>query len=175
MLPYRLFGGGTYGGQVAKGLQSAGRSRIRSRGFMAWLMAAVCFGYSCGTSVEEIILVEGRQPEIDRGAPSDSAGGAPSIWITDRTGKKWDIGHAVARYGFVPEKFAHGLGPGAIPPILEPLLLAPGEPGYPDRNQSFLVIGTVLEEDARAYPLQIMSQHEIVDEEIQGEYVAVAY
>ena len=97
------------------------------------------------------------------------------IFIVDKTGKKWEIGHAVHQYGFEAAKFQFGLGPNAIPPILKPKMIAPGQPGYPDAGSSFLVLGTSLEEDARAYPLSVMGVHEIVDEEFDGVFVAVAY
>ena len=83
------------------------------------------------------------------------------IFIKDNTGKNWDVTHAVNKYGFVPENFQFGLGPFAIRPILEPKMLNPEENGYPGNNEDFLVIGTTFNNDTRAYPLHVLSQHEV--------------
>ncbi|UCG51219.1 MAG: hypothetical protein JSW58_13635, partial [Candidatus Latescibacterota bacterium] len=64
------------------------------------------------------------------------------IFIVDHTGKKWDVTHAVEKYGFDPTQFEFGLGPNAIPPIIDPGMLSPGDPNYPDEGGTFVVIGT---------------------------------
>lgn len=97
------------------------------------------------------------------------------IFIVDATGKKWEIGHAVRQYGFEPVKFQFGLGPNAIPPILDPQMIWPGQPGYPDDGSTFLVLGISLEEDARAYSIQRLSSSEVADEKFGDVHVAVAY
>ncbi|RMD93530.1 MAG: DUF3179 domain-containing protein [Calditrichaeota bacterium] len=97
------------------------------------------------------------------------------IFIVDRTGKKWDVTHAVQTYGFEADKFQFGLGPFAIKPILDPKMKGPGDPGYPDDRETFLVLGTSLAGDARAYPISVMSWHEVADEVFGEKHVAVAY
>ena len=97
------------------------------------------------------------------------------IFIVDATGKKWEIGHAVRQYGFEPGKFQFGLGPNAIPPILEPKMIWPGQPGYPPASSTFLVLGTSLEEDARAYSIQRLSFNEVANDKFGDVHVAVAY
>jgi hypothetical protein len=97
------------------------------------------------------------------------------IFIIDHTGKEWDVTHAVNEYDFNPKNFQYGLGPFAIRPILEPNLLSPDDPGYPSVNESERVIGTVINGIARAYPLSILRNHEVVDEQFGPTYVAVAY
>jgi len=96
------------------------------------------------------------------------------IFIRDRTGKEWDVTHAVNKYGFDPERFQYGLGPFAIQPILEPKFLSPGDPGY-DVVDNTVVIGAVINRSARAYPLFILGRHEIVDEKFGTTHVAVGY
>ena len=98
-----------------------------------------------------------------------------TIVIIDRSGKEWDVTHAVNKYGFVASQFQYGLGPHAIRPILDPQMLSPGESGYPPGNSDHQVIGTTIEEDTRAYPLSVLSRHEIADEQFGDQYVAVAY
>lgn len=95
--------------------------------------------------------------------------------LIDQTGKRWDITHAVQKYQMNPDNFEFGLGPQAIQPILNPKFLNPGDPGYPESNEDFLVIGTTLSNDTRAYPISVLTQHEIIDEEFGNTQVAVAY
>ena len=97
------------------------------------------------------------------------------VFIEDRTGKNWDVTHAQAKYGFVPEEFQFGLGPFAIPPILNPKMVEQGEIGYPGNNDNSQIIGTTLNGDTRAYPLDVLSRHEVADERFDSTFVAVAY
>ncbi len=97
------------------------------------------------------------------------------ILIEDRTGKQWDVTHAVEKYGFKAEEFQFGLGPFAIQPIMNPEFIGPGAPGYPAPNENFLVIGTTLGGDTRAYPISVLSRHEIANDEFDRTFVAVGY
>jgi hypothetical protein len=97
------------------------------------------------------------------------------IFLTDLTGKRWDITHAVKVYGMRPENFRYGLGPNAIRPITDPEMISPGEPGYPDDTATLDIIGTNIAGDARAYPVHPLGGHEVVDDVVGGEPVAVIY
>lgn len=97
------------------------------------------------------------------------------ILIVDQTGKKWDVTHAVETYGMAAERFQFGIGPFAIRPILEPQMLNPGDAGYPGRTSTFIVIGFDYNGEQRAYPLSVMNQHEVADEQFGNTHVAVAY
>jgi len=97
------------------------------------------------------------------------------VFIVDNTGKEWDVTHAANVYGMQPERFQYGLGPNAIQPIQNPKFLNPGDPGYPADNNDMLVIGSVLNGVNRAYPINVLSSHEIVDDIFGDAYVAVAY
>jgi len=97
------------------------------------------------------------------------------ILIRDRTGKKWDITHAVNAYGFDPKRFQHGLGPFAITPIRDPRFLSPGDSGYDSVDENEIVIGVFLYGIVKAYPLKILKSHEIVDEKFALSHVAVGY
>ena len=96
-------------------------------------------------------------------------------FITDVTGKEWDITHAHDRYGIQPSDFQFGSGPFAIRPINNPLMWSPGESGYPATGEVFRVLAARLNGMARAYPLDVMSRHEIVNEKFGGTHVAVGY
>jgi len=108
-------------------------------------------------------------------SPAEIIRSGEKIFIVDRTGKKWDVTHAVNQYGFQADQFQFGLGPNAIPPLLNPQFLNPGEPGYPANFDETLIIGTRIKGDARAYPIFMMKTYEIVDEEFDSTFVAVAY
>jgi len=97
------------------------------------------------------------------------------IFLVGRTGKRWDITHAVKYYGMDPENFRYGLGPNAIRPINLPEMIWPGEPGYPTDGSTQRIIGTNIDDDARAYPTSVLSGHEVVNELIGGQYVSVIY
>jgi hypothetical protein len=107
--------------------------------------------------------------------PSDVIKENDRIFIEDRTGKRWDVTHAENKYGLKAERFQFGLGPNAIPPILNPEFLSPGEVGYPASDQTFLVIGTALNNDPRAYSISDLTRHEVADEQFGSTHVAVAY
>ncbi|MBM3277410.1 MAG: hypothetical protein FJY95_04935 [Candidatus Handelsmanbacteria bacterium] len=82
---------------------------------------------------------------------------ADRLLIKDQTVKQWDVTHAWQRYGFIPEEYQFGLGPFAIPPIMDPQMLAPGDPGYPEDSAGFVTMGVFLNGSARAYPIRTMS------------------
>lgn len=123
------------------------------------------FGIGCNNSTEPL----DPEPQVQTGNNNEE------IYIVDRTGKKWDITHAANKYGFNPGGFQFGLGPFAIAPIEEPEFFGPGDPGYPRDDETFLVIGTTINNDSRAYPIFVLKSHEIVDESFDTTYVAVAY
>lgn len=133
---------------------------IKIIGSMAIIMIMLIFGCGIGEPVDESAEV------VKRG---------DQILIRDRTGKDWDVTHAVQEYGFIASRFQFGLGPYAITPILEPEMLSPGQNGYLPDSDNRLVIGTSINDDTRAYPLSVLSSHEVADEIIGGVHVAVAY
>lgn len=130
------------------------------------LFAAALIGCTQSTSVETITPVEDKTPPKKTG---------DKFIITDQKGNRWDVTHAVNAYGMTASKFQFGLGPNAIPPINFPNYWLPGETGFPPASRDFLVIGTDISNDARAYPIFVMKSHEIVNEFISDSAVAVAY
>jgi len=97
------------------------------------------------------------------------------IFIIDNTGKRWNITHAVNKYGFNAGQFKYGLGPNAIPPIINPEMLTPGDPGYPMVQDGQAVIGAVFNNDVRAYPITVLRHREIVNDEIGNKFVAIGF
>jgi hypothetical protein len=128
-------------------------------GLLIAIAALFVAGASCGP--RDVVRVERN--------------GEDEVSIVDRTGKGWDISYGVNELGLDPERFQYGLGPFAITPIVEPEMLSVGDPGYPDRTSSARVIGIERSGDARAYPISVLRRHEIADDVIAGEALAVGY
>jgi hypothetical protein len=97
------------------------------------------------------------------------------VVLVDQTGKEWDVTSAVRKYGFELKRFEFGLGPYAIAPMIEPAMLSPGDAGYPISEGTFLVIGTSINGDTRAYGRFDIVSSEVVDDYIGGVPLAVAY
>jgi hypothetical protein len=97
------------------------------------------------------------------------------IVIIDRTGKIWDITHAVTHFDMVPRSFAYGLGPFAIRPVINPDYHSPGDPGYPGTHLDLEVIGVSIDGDSRAYPTGALCSFEVVNDIVGGQHVAVTY
>lgn len=107
---------------------------------------------------------------------NESSGDDTPVLIEDRTGKKWDITHAIKNYGFQLERFSGGAGPFGIRPILNPQFIEPGDPFYPNPGETFLIIGIHLEGENRAYPISILGSREVSNDQFGEEtHVAVAY
>src|SRR5919106_6255864 len=71
------------------------------------------------------------------------------------------------------EIISGGPPPDGIPPIDEPEFQRVDEVDWLDDNEP--VIAVEIDDDARAYPLQIMTWHEIVNDEVGGIPVSVTY
>lgn len=112
-------------------------------------------------------------PTTQISAVEDSGNG--KIFIKDRMGKKWNVTHAVKNYGFKAEEFQFGLGQYAIPPLLNPRFLQPGDPDYPGPNLNLPIIGFKYKDEARAYPLSFLVYYEVVDDQFDSTYVAAAF
>ncbi len=107
---------------------------------------------------------------------SDETSG--KVFITDRTGRQWDITYAVEKYDMEPRFFNFGIGVGAIPSVDEPVVVAPQEARYPGSKKRFNVFGVNHNDEQRAYSVFEMSGHEVFNEKYPGEsqqHVAVAY
>ncbi len=100
---------------------------------------------------------------------------AKEAFITDRTGKKWDISYAYNHYNMDPEQFYYGLGPKAIQPIQNPKFFSSGEQGRPSSSDANMVIGINFQGEQRAYPLYVLKSHEVVNDVINGAPIAVVY
>ena len=141
----------------------------------AFAVAGVIALSACGTNGPE------SSPYVQYGIGGGSSevvegeDGGLSIFLVDRRGKRWNITHAVAEYGFDPDRFQYGLGMGAIAPVFDPVFLSPGDEGYPPSDRSFGVVGASFDGDDRAYSIADIRRHEVVNERFGDAHVAVAY
>ena len=96
--------------------------------------------------------------------------------IIDATGREWNVEHAEQKYGMDPARFDHGLGPFAIRPVENPLMLSPSDDDYPNTQLDFAVLGVDLNGIVRAYPTWgYMAWVEIANERFGDAHVAVAF
>ena len=104
--------------------------------------------------------------------------GSGLVFITDRYGERFDITHAVEKYGMAPSGFEFGIGKHTISPINHPEMIRSHEPDYPNvhsRQSKEQIIGASFEGDARSYAIRQIVRHEIVNETIGYTQAAVAY
>lgn len=74
---------------------------------------------------------------------------------------------------FRPDEIVQVLPPDAIPAIVAPELVAAADAG--DLEDDELVIGVRIEREARAYPIRVLSAHEIANDEIHGRPIVVTW
>lgn len=137
------------------------RQRVRKFLWGVFAVASVLVWASCSTAPEE----EKADVRVENGV----------VFIVDRTGKKWDVTHAVNKYGFVAENFQFGLGPKAIQPIQNPTFVLPGQDGYPSDDNTMIVIGTEIGGDSRAYAISQLNRHEIANDKFGDVHVSVGW
>jgi hypothetical protein len=133
---------------------------------------AVVLGSGCGS---DRILTNTPPERYADSDPSISAQSGEGAFITDRSGKRWDVSHA-EKYGMVPSGFQYGLGPYAIQPLIDAGMIFPGHQGYPGPMGTLMVLGVDLNGIARAYPTwTIMSHIEVANETFGEDPVAAAF
>lgn len=86
------------------------------------------------------------------------------VVIIDQGGKHWDITQAVYRYGFEKAGFEYGFGADAIRPLVLPPMLSAGDSLFPPPDSAFVVMGVVLDGEARAYGEQSLFPFEVVND-----------
>ncbi len=88
---------------------------------------------------------------------------------------------------FPPEELQFGIGKDRIRAIDDPLFVLPDDPRLltippspyrkepAETSDDIMVIGYVMEGEARAYPTALLDRHEIVNDEFKGKPVAVGW
>lgn len=129
-------------------------------------------GDSPTTAVEPSSEVDGQSdltdPNFDYASYDYSGSPASSALQGDRSNVKYPpplVDPSLIQSGGVP--------PDGIPPIDQPVFAPLDEIDFLSDNEAVVVV--TIGEDTRAYPVQILTWHEIVNDEIAGVPVAVTY
>ncbi len=101
--------------------------------------------------------------------------GGPEHLLVDIDGRVWDISYALDELGLDRDGFGHGIGVDAIPPITDPAVVHPGDPGYPVDGSAFTLLGVAVDDSARAYRLATLVRHEVVNDHLGGVALAATY
>jgi hypothetical protein len=112
----------------------------------------------CGCSFSDVTRVEN---------PIDP------VFIKDMDGVNWDITQAVVLFDFEAAGFTRGEGAFANRPLLNPPMTNVGDRGYPSETEMFVVIGTAVNGDPRAYPMDGLVDHTVIDDLHSGVAVAL--
>jgi hypothetical protein len=171
--------------QRANGRPHAGGRLWRAASLLLLAGLAAVGVSACGSAPEAARPAESTPPNAT-GVPPLVCGTAtpparpdpqrtgPPVTITGRANHTWDISTAVYKCGFDPGEFDYGLGVNVIRPIDGPDFLAPGDQGYPGAGEDFPLVGVALAGEARAYPIDILTRHEIVNDFIGDAHLAVS-
>ena len=128
--------------------------------FSATLLLALALGLCLAVACSELEVVE---------LPGDP------IYLTDMSGRQYDITYAITTLGFDHKRFSASAGPDARQPIINPQFAEPGDRGYPPAEVTTDMIGTRVDGEARAYPLAMIFRAEVVDDVFGDVPIAVAY
>jgi len=91
------------------------------------------------------------------------------VFITDRTGRQWDVTHARNFYGMEPEYFNFGLGVGAIISADNPRIISRNDSGFPDSSNEMAIFGVDHNEEQRAYAVSDLTSHEVFNDIYPGD------
>jgi len=97
------------------------------------------------------------------------------IILVDVQGYAWDITNAVLRHGIHLPWWDFGLGRFSIEPAIEPLMLGPGDNGWPDPGNIADVVAVDFDGDQRAYKISDLYGREVADDVVNGVPIAAAY
>ncbi len=97
------------------------------------------------------------------------------IIITDRRGEDFDITSAVLEFRMGEAFWEFGLGRFTIRPIIDPVMIGPGDAGYPRDDSLVEVLAVNYEGDSRAYKIGDLPDREVVDDVVNGVPIAVCY
>lgn len=92
------------------------------------------------------------------------------VYIVDRTGERWDVTQA-RELGFNPQKFQYGIGKNAFTPLQDEDFADKQLSGYSETR----IIGISIRDNAHAYAVNRLRQHEIANTTIAGKAIAAGY
>ena len=97
------------------------------------------------------------------------------IIITDMRGEDFDITAAVLEYRMGVVFWEFGLGRFTIRPVIDPLMIGPGDIGYPLDSNIVEILAVNYEGDSRAYKIGDLPDKEVVDDVVNGVPIAVCF
>lgn len=101
--------------------------------------------------------------------------------VTERDGKRWLFGgnepgqdFDITEFRLNPDQLKYGLGREHFHALVAPEFGKPGDPrvAVDDRTR---VLGIVIREEARAYPIHLLRRHEVVNDTVGGRPIFAAY
>jgi hypothetical protein len=129
----------------------------------------VDLGVPCGDTEGEIALSGGRPPTELNGVTGESTAAYDDGELPLRT-ESLHVGHSLST--FSAGDISGGVSHDGIPSIDEPSFLRAGSVSLPPCER---IIGVEIDGDVRAYPQRVLVSHEIVNDVVGGEPVAVTY
>jgi len=142
------------------------------------LAGSALFLYDSTTSIEMMQAIGENTTRMStlRGMPIVEENGKTLLWagknIQTGESKWWDATDALINI----RNFDHGLGADRIASIDAPMFAAKDHPFFQNRDLTNLsVIGVEYEGEARAYPIQIMNRHELVNDTFGKTHLTVAW
>lgn len=97
------------------------------------------------------------------------------IILTDRRGEDWDITAAVLEFRMAEEYWGHGIGRHSIRPIIDPFMIGPEDPLYPDPENLVEILAVNYNDDRRAYKMGDLPNREVVNDVVGGIPIAACY
>ncbi len=97
------------------------------------------------------------------------------FYIEDLTGRRWDFTYAIVHLGFDLKQLGVSKGPYARPPLTDPQMISPDDPGYPGDGATKQVLAVDVGGERRAYGIQDFVRHEVLDDSFGDVHLAVAY
>lgn len=115
--------------------------------------------------------------EWSHGRPIIDRGGRRLLWARGEPDSPEAEWFDVTASSIDPAQFQHGIGKDSIPAIDEPLFVEVDDARLSEAgiNDQTMVIGFAHGGEAKAYPLQIMNQHELVNDRVGGKPVTVGW
>ncbi len=92
------------------------------------------------------------------------------VYIEDRTGERWDVTQS-QKLGFIPQRFQYGIGKNAFVPLQDKDLGDERPPGFSNTR----IIGISIDDNAHAYVVSRLRNHEIANTTIAGRAIVVGY
>jgi len=92
------------------------------------------------------------------------------VYIEDQTGERWDVTQS-KELGFVPERFQYGMGKYFFTPLQDEDFGNEKISGFFDTR----IIGISIDDNAHAYAVSRLKNHEIANTTIAGKAIVAGY